>query len=55
MKKPIEVRKSVVNSFLSGEIDKKRAAELLGCTTRTIENYRRAMRKEFGKQRLKLN
>ncbi len=46
MKKPIEVRKSVVNSFLSGEIDKKRAAELLGCTTRTIENYRRAMRKE---------
>lgn len=46
MKKPIEVRKSVINSFLSGEIDKKRAAELLGCTTRTIENYRLVIRNQ---------
>lgn len=40
MKKPIEDREQIMLSFLSGEISKQKAAELLGCTTRTIENYR---------------
>ena len=45
MKKPIEIRKTVMNSFLSGEINKLKAAELLGCSLRTIENYRLTVRK----------
>jgi transposase len=40
MKKPIEDRQTVILSFLAGEITKLKAAEVLGCTTRTIENYR---------------
>ena len=44
MKKPIEQREEVLLAFLNGEISKKRAAELLTCTTRTIENYRRMYR-----------
>lgn len=44
MKKPIEQREEVLLAFLNGEISKKRAAELLGCTTRTIEQYRVAYR-----------
>lgn len=51
MKKPIEDRESVLLLFLSGEISKRRAAELLGCTVRTIENYRKAYRKQ-GRQGL---
>lgn len=51
MKKPIEDREQVMLSFLSGEITKKRASELLGCTTRTIENYRHDYR-QHGKEGL---
>lgn len=45
MKKPIEQREEVLLAFLNGEIDKQKAANLLGCTKRTIENYRRNYRK----------
>lgn len=41
MKKPIEEREKIILSFLAGEIRKKKAAELLECTSRTIENYRK--------------
>jgi len=41
MKRPIEEREKIVLSFLAGEISKQKAAELLGCTSRTIENYRK--------------
>ena len=41
MKKPIEDRQSVLLTFLAGEITKQKAAELLGCSIRTIENYRK--------------
>lgn len=51
MKKPIEDREQVMLSFLSGEISKQKAAELLGCTTRTIENYRHDYR-QHGKEAL---
>lgn len=51
MKKPIENREEVLLAFLNGEIDKQKSADLLGCTTRTIENYRRAYRKQ-GKEGL---
>ena len=42
MKKPIGIREEILKSFLNGEITKKKAAELLSCTTRTIEHYRTA-------------
>jgi len=42
MKKPIEDRQTVLLSFLAGEITKRKAATLLGCTIRTIENYRKS-------------
>jgi len=41
MKKPIEERQTIILSFLAGEINKQKAADLLGCTKRTIENYRK--------------
>lgn len=41
MKKPIEEREKIVLSFLAGELTKQKAAELLTCTPRTIENYRK--------------
>lgn len=41
MKKPIEDRQIILLSFLAGEINKAKAAELLSCTSRTIENYRK--------------
>lgn len=41
MKKPIEDRQTIILSFLAGEINKQKAADLLGCTKRTIENYRK--------------
>lgn len=40
MKKPIKEREEVLLAFLNGEINKQKAADLLGCTKRTIENYR---------------
>lgn len=46
MKRPIEQREEVLLSFLAGEINKQRAADLLGCSKRTIENYRNAYRKD---------
>ena len=52
MKKPIEDRQTVVLLFLAGEIDKQKAANLLNCTLRTIENYRRQY-KEKGLDGLK--
>lgn len=46
MKRPIEERQTVLLSFLAGEISKERAANLLGCTKRTVEIYRNAYRKK---------
>lgn len=40
MKKPIEQREEILLSFLNGEISKQKAAELLGCTVRTVERHR---------------
>ena len=51
MKKPIEERQTVLLSFLAGEINKESAANLLGCTKRTIEIYRNKY-KEKGKEGL---
>jgi len=41
MKKPIKERQNILLSFLAGEINKAKAADLLSCTPRTIENYRK--------------
>lgn len=41
-KQPIEKRREVLEAFLKDKIGKKQAAELLGVTKRTIENYRKA-------------
>lgn len=46
MKRPIEQREEVLLAFLNGEIDKQKAADLLGCTKRTIENYRCSYRQK---------
>jgi len=48
MKKPIKERVAVVRTFIQGKIDKQKAAEVLGCTTRTIENYRQAFLTQGG-------
>ena len=45
MKKPIAEREAVLLAFLGGEISKQKAADILSCTTRTIENYRNLYRK----------
>lgn len=45
MKKPVEKREEVLLEFLDGAITKQQAANLLGCTTRTIEHYRKAYRR----------
>ena len=45
MKKPIEKREEVLLAFLGREISKQQAANLLGCTTRTVESYRSDYRK----------
>lgn len=37
MKKPLAVRENIIVAYLNKEIDKNRAADLLHCTTRTIE------------------
>lgn len=42
MKQPIEKRQEVIKAFLSKEIDKSKATNLLGCSTRSIERYRNA-------------
>lgn len=39
MKKPITEREYIVSSFVKQEIGKETAAQLLGCTKRTLENY----------------
>lgn len=54
MKRPIEERQTVLLSFLAGEISKKQAANLLGCTERTIRNYKKVY-KEYGKEGLRDN
>ena len=51
MKKPIEQRQVVIVALPRGEIDKQKAAEILGGTPRTIENYQRLF-KEKGKEGL---
>lgn len=45
MKKPIAEREAVLLAFLGGEISKHKAADILSCTIRTIENYRNLYRK----------
>jgi transposase len=40
MKRPIEKREEVIKAFLKDEISKQKAADLLACSTRTIERYR---------------
>ena len=45
MKKPIAEREVTLLQFLAGEISKQQAANILGCTTRTIENYRKQYKK----------
>lgn len=45
MKKPIVEREAVLLAFLGGELSKQKAADILSCTTRTIENYRNLYRK----------
>lgn len=52
MKKPIAEREAVLLAFLGGEISKQKAADILSCTTRTIENYRNLYR-ESGKAGLR--
>ena len=39
MKRPIAERENLVNAYVGGKISKERTAELLGCTSRTVENY----------------
>lgn len=54
MKRPIEERETVIQSFLNGEINKHQAATLLGCTEKTIRNYKKSFL-VFGKEGLKDN
>lgn len=54
MKKPIEVRQQIILSLCKKEISKQKAAEILGCTKRTIENYKNSFLKN-GKDGLKDN
>ena len=42
MKHPIEQRREIIQSLLSGEIAVGKAVELLECTRRSIERYRKA-------------
>lgn len=51
MKYPLEKRQEVLLAFLAGEIDKQQAANLLGCTEKTIRNYRNQYKKH-GKEGL---
>lgn len=39
MKYPLAQRTAIIQSYLHNEISKQKAAELLGCSTRTIERY----------------
>lgn len=54
MKYPLEKRQEVLLAFLAGELSKQQAANLLGCTERTIRNYKRAY-KANGKEGLRDN
>lgn len=54
MKRPIEERQVILLSFLAGEISKEKAANLLGCTERTIRNYKKVYR-AYGKEGLRDN
>lgn len=51
MKYPLEKRQEILLGFLAGEISKQQAANLLGCTERTIRNYKHAYRR-YGKEGL---
>lgn len=42
MKKPIEQRRGVIRALLAGEIGILKAADLLGCSQRSIKRYRKA-------------
>lgn len=46
MKQPIDKRFELISAFLRKEVTKTAAAHLLGCTTRTIENYALAVREK---------
>lgn len=39
MKRPIAERERIIAAYHANEIDRTKAAELLGCTTRTIDTY----------------
>jgi transposase len=39
MKKPLAVRENIIVAYLNNEIDKRKAVEILHCTSRTIEIY----------------
>lgn len=45
MKRPIEERQAVIESLFANEISIIKAAELLGCSTRTIKRYKKAYHK----------
>lgn len=52
MKYPLEKRHEILLGFLAGEMSKQKAADLLGCTERTIRNYKHAYR-SYGKEGLR--
>lgn len=52
MKKPLDVRERALLSYLSRDISKHQMAKMLGCTIRTVENYRRAYR-QYGREGLR--
>lgn len=39
IKRPIAERENLVKAYVDGKLSKTRTAELLGCTSRTVENY----------------
>lgn len=39
MKRPIAEREQIVSAFVKKELGKEQAAQLLGCTKRTLETY----------------
>lgn len=52
MKQPLEKRYETVLAFLERKINKRTAAEILSCTTRTVTNYAILLRK-YGKEGLR--
>ena len=46
IKRPIAERENLVKAFVEGKLSKTRAAELLGCTSRTVGTYAKKYVKE---------